>query len=113
MKSLFVVALLAALAPTARAAMPCDLTDEDMAQLAASPSKLTPESLQTLPNAQKAAVCKSMRTIHSLKEGGKLKTSTDASTSYLGPDYTNIFADALDDYFNALMRRKGIGTKIA
>ncbi|MBI3564493.1 MAG: hypothetical protein HY079_04775 [Elusimicrobia bacterium] len=111
MKPLLLLPLLAvALAAPARAAVPCQLSEEDRAQLAASPAKLaSPEAIEALPADKKAKMCKSIRTVHSLQNGAKLKSSSDASSYYLGPDYAPIYADALDSYLNDLLASKGIG----
>lgn len=114
MKTLLAFAVLSGLATAAHAAMPCQLTDDDRQELAASPAKLSsPQAIEALAADKKAKVCKSMATIHSLQQGGKLSTTTDASTSYLGPNYKSIYDAALDDLFREVMLGKGFGTKLA
>lgn len=115
MKTLLLFSLFAAgLAASADAALPCQLTETDRAELAASPSKLASEQqINALAPAKKDKLCKSMETIHSLQQGGKLSTTTDAATSYLGPNYKTVYDAALDDLFREVMLNKGFGARLA
>ncbi len=115
MKTLLVFSLLTAgLAVSARATLPCQLSKDDKAQLAASPAKLvSDQDFDALTQAKKDKLCKSIKTIHLLQNGGKLSAPSDAATLYLGPDYKIIYSSALDDLFRQTMIDKGFGTAIA
>ncbi len=104
--------LLAAFGATASAAALCqpELTAEDRAELAASPSHIaSDETIAALPAEKKAKLCQSIKTVNELRahENRELTDSKEASSFYLGPSYAKIFSKALNDYLAKLLASKG------
>jgi len=86
-------------ASAASAAMPCQLTADDFNSLADSPSKLTEQQADSLPDDTKATLCRTREFYHTVvQQNGNISRSEHYSPDFLTKKEFDIVSSAVNAF---------------